>query len=247
METALQPRLAVDHRIRAEVDLRERELRRFAGLVRQREHVSTIGGKRQLGKRAGKAGTRLDEREQGPRGHVQARQCPAQHADGLAHEPVVAWAHSSASHASTAAASPSVFSSQVPISSSLLRIDRIASSSSRAIASGHQLAPAASTPVKLARLRGLGRQHGKRRSTLGAVDGDAHVLVLQRIGADAALEGVSFTPWPAGAGRYAQRAVPRAACTTAANCEGFASASTSRQSTARWPRTPSAVVQKMSA
>jgi hypothetical protein len=49
-----------------------------------------------------------------------------------------------ASEASTAAASPSVLSSQVPMSSSLVRRLRIASSSWRHIASGHQAAPAAS-------------------------------------------------------------------------------------------------------
>ena len=43
----------------------------------------------------------------------------------------------------TAAVSPSVRSSQMPMSSTLVRIDRIASSSSRAICSGHQAAPAA--------------------------------------------------------------------------------------------------------
>ena len=48
-----------------------------------------------------------------------------------------------ASTASTASASPRVFRIQVPTSISLVRRHRIASSSSRAIASGHQPAPAA--------------------------------------------------------------------------------------------------------
>ncbi len=54
------------------------------------------------------------------------------------------WAISVVSIASTAAASPSVLISQMPMSSSLVRIERIASSSSRASASGYQAAPWAS-------------------------------------------------------------------------------------------------------
>ena len=51
-----------------------------------------------------------------------------------------------ASTASTLSMSPRVFSCQVPISSSLVRSMRIASSSSRAICSGHQATPAARMP-----------------------------------------------------------------------------------------------------
>ena len=50
---------------------------------------------------------------------------------------------SMASLASIASASPRVFSTQVPISSSFVRRSRIASSSSRAICNGHHVAPAA--------------------------------------------------------------------------------------------------------
>jgi len=56
------------------------------------------------------------------------------------------WAISTASRASTALASPSVLISQVPMSSSLVRMFRMASSSSRAMARAYQDAPAASMP-----------------------------------------------------------------------------------------------------
>ena len=52
-----------------------------------------------------------------------------------------------ASDARTAAASPEVLSTQVPMSSSLVRMCRMASSSSRTICSGHQFTPAASMPA----------------------------------------------------------------------------------------------------
>ena len=52
-------------------------------------------------------------------------------------------ASSVASACSTSPASPRVFSTQVPISSSLVRRFRMASSSSRASCSGHQFTPAA--------------------------------------------------------------------------------------------------------
>ena len=52
-----------------------------------------------------------------------------------------------ASEANTAAASPAVLSTQVPMSSSLVRMCRTASSSSRTICRGHQFMPAASMPA----------------------------------------------------------------------------------------------------
>ena len=72
--------------------------------------------------------------------------------------------------ASTAAASPSVLISQVPMSSSLVRIDRIASSSSRAICSGYQAAPAASMPAMSVGCAPLGAFTVKVARALGAVD-----------------------------------------------------------------------------
>ena len=83
------------------------------------------------------------------------------------------WCASSvASIASTAAASPSVLISQVPMSSSLVRIDRIASSSSRASASGYQAAPAASMPAMSVGCGAGRRLDGAGRGALGAVDLD---------------------------------------------------------------------------
>ncbi len=52
------------------------------------QHIAAVGGQGQLQQGAGKAGIRLDQREQGARRHLQARQRAAQHADGFAHEPV---------------------------------------------------------------------------------------------------------------------------------------------------------------
>jgi hypothetical protein len=83
---------------------------------------------------AGKARARLDQREQAARGHIQPAEGAAQQADGFAHQPVVAggpaaWRPWPAPRRRR----PSVLISQVPMSSSLVRMCRMASSSSRAI------------------------------------------------------------------------------------------------------------------
>ena len=120
-----------------------------AGVVGQREHVAAVGGEAPA--RPACRRSTSPARSARTACATTRRAAPkraAQQADRLAHEPVVACARAAPRRtASTAAASPSVFSSQVPMSSSLVRIDRIASSSSRAIASGHQRAPAASMPA----------------------------------------------------------------------------------------------------
>ena len=64
------------------------------------------------------------------------------------------------------------------MSRSFVRIVRIASSSSRASASGHQRAPAASIAGDVGRLRRRRRAHGERRRARGAVDRDVDVLVV---------------------------------------------------------------------
>ena len=58
-------------------------------LVGQHQLVGAVGAESQLGQRAGEARARLDQREQAARRHVQARQRAAQHAQRLAHEPVL--------------------------------------------------------------------------------------------------------------------------------------------------------------
>ena len=68
------------------------------------------------------------------------------------------------------AASPSVLSSHGPMSSSLVRIDRIASSSSRASASGYQAAPAASMPAMSVGCAPVGAFTVKRGGAARAVD-----------------------------------------------------------------------------
>ena len=98
------------------------------------------------------------------------------------------FASSVASQASTAAASPSVLMSQVPISSSLVRICRIASSSSRAICSGHQLDAGLDDRLRRLRLRGARRLDGEGGGALRAVDLDGDETVAQRVGFHRALQ-----------------------------------------------------------
>src|SRR6267142_1085552 len=77
---------AVGHRVSAEVERRQRNLRP----VFRVEHVAAVGGERDLQKRAGEAGARLDEREHRARRNVEARQRAPQIADDFANKPVVA-------------------------------------------------------------------------------------------------------------------------------------------------------------
>ncbi len=154
-----------------------------------------------------------------------------------------------ASTASTAAASPCVFRSHVPMSSSLVRSDRIASSSSRAIASGHHARAGGLDAGDVRRLRRRGRADGERggarardrwrRRRARSDSPRRRVVRCERRERDAVARRRG--------GRCAAPARARARCTAAANCAGLATASTSRQSSAFWPRTPSVRVQKMSA
>ena len=90
--------------------------------------------------------------------------------------------------------------------------------------------------------------HGERRRARGAVDGDRNMRVAQRIRFDRPARSASARPLaPIRAGRSRRRAPAPVPATLAANCAGLAIASTSRQSTAFCPRTPSLVVQKTSA
>ena len=146
------------------------------------------------------------------------------------------WISSSVSStASTAAASPRVFSTQVPTSSSFVRSIRIASSSSRAIASGHQDAPRAMISSRCLGSCAVRRADGDDCRAL-ATDR----LRRRRTSSDSrwrrscAPSGVSSTP------RASRRAVAlrrerraRARFTFAANCWGLATSSTSRHSFAR--------------
>ena len=134
------------------------------------------------------------------------------------------------------------------MSSSLVRIDRIASSSSRAICSGHQAAPAASMPAMSVGCAPCGRLDGEGGGALGAVDLDRDVRVAQRVGVDRALQrrqrdALAVAP----GGRSARPVAARAPAPWPRTTAGLAMSSTSRQSLAFWPRTPSVVVQKMSA
>ncbi len=90
IEAALQAALARGHRVEAEVHFAHHDLRRALRIVGQHELVDAVGGERDFQQRAGKAGARLDQREQAARGHVQTAEGAAQHADGFAHQPEIA-------------------------------------------------------------------------------------------------------------------------------------------------------------
>ena len=68
-----ETRAAVHHRIGAEIHRRERDRRRLRILIGQREHVASVGGKRELEQRACEAGGRLNQCVQRARRHVEAR------------------------------------------------------------------------------------------------------------------------------------------------------------------------------
>ena len=93
-----------------------------------------------------------------------------------------------ASIASTAVASPAVFMIHVPISSSLVRSSRIASSSSRAIASGHHAAPCASMAAMSCGCRSGGCRHRDRRVARLAIDLHVDVTVMVAGVVDGSLE-----------------------------------------------------------
>ena len=78
----------VHHRIAAEVELGQDHARRLLRRIGQLQHIAAVGGERQFGQRAGEAGVRIDDGEQGARGHVQARERAPHEAQRLAHEPM---------------------------------------------------------------------------------------------------------------------------------------------------------------
>ena len=89
VEARGEARLAVHHRIRAEILLATaRSAGAAAASPSAREHVAAIGSERQFEERAGKARSRLNQRKERARSDVEARQRAAQHADGLPDEPV---------------------------------------------------------------------------------------------------------------------------------------------------------------
>ncbi len=134
------------------------------------------------------------------------------------------------------------------MSSSFVRMERIASSSSRATTSGYHAAPFASMAAMSLSTAACRRLHREGGDTASAVDLHGDVRVAQRVGFDAALQGRqlhALAPRPGDRWRRPVRAAR--SCTRAANWLGLTASSTSRHSTAFCPRTPSAVVQKMSA
>ncbi len=84
-EMRLDAGQAVGHRVSAEVERRQRNSRPAFRV----EHVAAVGGERDLQKRAGEAGARLDQREHRARRDVEAGQGAPQVADHLADKPVV--------------------------------------------------------------------------------------------------------------------------------------------------------------
>ncbi len=88
-EPCFQAAASVHRRQHVEVECIERDLRRFL-FFRQRQHVAAVGCQRQFQQYAGKARSRLDDRVQAARRHIQPRQRSPQQSDGFAHQPVVA-------------------------------------------------------------------------------------------------------------------------------------------------------------
>ena len=82
---------SIAHRIRAEIQRRQMHMRRPAivATARARKHHRAIGGEQQFRERAGKAASRLDQRDQAARGHVDALQHALPVQPDLAHQPVV--------------------------------------------------------------------------------------------------------------------------------------------------------------
>src|SRR5207245_1654315 len=68
------------------------------------EHVGAVGGERQLEERAGERRARLDEREEGAGGEIEALQHPLLEGEDLAQQPVVAVAAAAAARARERAA-----------------------------------------------------------------------------------------------------------------------------------------------
>src|SRR5882724_2646106 len=82
-----QPRKFVHHRQRAKVHFREchaRDTPRFLRIA----HVDAVGGKRQLEKRADKAGPRLDNCIDRTGGDINASKCPPHHSQHFANKPI---------------------------------------------------------------------------------------------------------------------------------------------------------------
>ena len=160
-----------------------------------------------------------------------------------------AWCRSSvASAASTCEASPAVFRTQVPMSSSFVRSSRIASSSSRAIASGHHDAPAATIGPRPSAGERFRRRDRDGRTARAAVDAHVDMLVAVAGVVDSACERRERDARPRpSADRSCAASASARSFTACANCCGLAWPSMSRHSCARWARTPSTSVQKMSA
>ena len=128
----LQSRRAGDRRVEAEIDRADGDAGR--GAIRRRPHIGPVGRERQLQQRPAKQEPRSISANS-------VRDDTSNRASARRRSPIVSrtnqWfrcSQSARSTSSTACGSPCVRSSQVPISSSFVRSDRIASSSSRAMA-----------------------------------------------------------------------------------------------------------------
>ena len=84
MEAGLESAEAIDGRQASETDFGQDQP---GAAVSQ--HVHAIGGQRQFEEAAGKAGVRLDDGVDRPRGHLEPGEGPPQHAQDLANEPVL--------------------------------------------------------------------------------------------------------------------------------------------------------------
>ena len=98
------------------------------------------------------------------------------------------WRRGRRSKASTRAGSPWVLKTSTPISGSLRRRCRMASSSSRASRSGQNAAPSSSMASAEAGGGAARARDGERGAPRVAVDLDPHARIDERIGVDAALD-----------------------------------------------------------
>ena len=141
-------------------------------------HVGAVDGEQDLGQHAGKAGAVLDQRHQRARGHVDPLQHPLPVLQDLVREPVVGVGRAAGLRApGPAPGRPGCGTTSSPISRSLRRRCRIASSSSRASRSRPELGRPGPRPSSMsAGGVAVGPRERDRGLARGAVDLDLDQL-----------------------------------------------------------------------
>ena len=213
------------------------------------EHVLPVGGQGDLEQRADEAAARLDQREQAARGGVEPLHRPLPVLNDLVDQPVVAV--SPAGSRRRRRRRPRRPRSSAARCRSPARWS--AAAGSRRRVRGSARGPCDAAPCACSSSTSAGTAVGpatdERRRAGAAVEVDAEVVVAGRVAvgrSGAAGSGPRRRRRDrAGATPRSRRAARRA--TASAKSRAFATSSTSRHCTARWPRMPSAVVEKTSA